>query len=351
MLRLKVRTIRALLWAGNIVVFLGIAALVMQIVQENRPGRNPYLPGDTISKAINVQADIVTRDRAGGQNWDELKACWELNVTGKEPPPEELEAGTEAAAPALQPIEEVLKVRLVVAGGAKASYAKISYLADEQQPKDARANPAPAAESVTARKKSQIDETLIRAGDELRPPYNAEPFLGKVKDIQAAGVVFSWGGADVTVCTPQLPRTADGAARTFEDALGDDPASEALRAELREKMRQSRQIHEHSWFIGTEERDRVAAEYETMLEQIGIGHDWYESEQRMLIKLTKIPEDSLAAARGFQVGDVIHSINGERISSKNAAVQYFRQHPDISTFNVEIERRGTRITKSFQIAR
>ncbi|MBI4879738.1 MAG: hypothetical protein HY812_08785 [Planctomycetes bacterium] len=351
MLRLKVRTIRASLWAGNILVFLGIAFLVMQIVRENRPGRNPYLPGDTISKAINVQADIETRDRAGGQSWENLKSCWELNVTGKEPPPEEVEGGAEAAAPALQPIEEVLKVRMVVACGGQASYATISYPEDERLPKEARPDSTPAGESTTGRHKSQKAETLVRAGDELRPPYNAVPFLGKVKEIQAAGVVFSWGGTDITLGTPQLPRTTVGTARKMDDLSGDDPAAEAAREELREQMRQSRQVHEHSWFIGTEERDRVAAEYETMLEQIGIGADWHESEQRMLMKLTKIPEDSLAAARGFQVGDVVHSINGERISSKNAAVQYFRQHADVSTFNVEIERRGTRITKTFQIAR
>src|SRR5690606_22612715 len=168
-----------------------------------------------------------------------------------------------------------------------------------------------------------------------------KPFLGKVKEITPDGIVFSWGGDDVLLQPGEMARLADGDVKTMP-GLDEPKLSDEELARRMAEARETRQVGEHGWFIGTEELDRLEEEHDRMLAEVEVGMKYDAGSQRALLQINEIPEDSLVAQRGFEKGDVLLSINGEPISSKYAAIQYFRQNSNSTKFNVEIERRGTR---------
>jgi C-terminal processing protease CtpA/Prc len=133
--------------------------------------------------------------------------------------------------------------------------------------------------------------------------------------------------------------------------LNDDEDGSGEPALTDEEARLSRPLDKNGWFIGTDERDRIIAEQEQLSEGIGVGPAYNQRERRMYVKITKLPEGSLAEERGFQVDDVLRQINGNDIVSKSALVRFIQKNPDLTHYSIEIERRGVRIVKTFQIAR
>lgn len=60
----------------------------------------------------------------------------------------------------------------------------------------------------------------------------------------------------------------------------------------------------------------------------------------------------LAARAGLEVGDTILSVNGQPVDCFANLYRIFRavrQDPGLGTVQVELERRGTRLTKSYRI--
>ncbi len=357
-MRLKVQTLRTLLWLGNLLVIVAIAVLLGQAYMATKgKGKkkvSAYLPPERIEEAMKAEASIKQQEASGEQAWPTYDSCYLLNVTGKEPPPPPTIDEPDEALPNLKPITEVIRVDMFVVGG-DGGYASIRYIEDGHlgvPPTTSSATPA----AVPGRR-SPVNraEEFVRPGSDLRPPYDKPPFLGKVLEITPKGVRVSWGGRDdIYVVPDQFDRAGTPAPRTMP-GLDNDPASDAEIASHREKNRASRKIKDHAWFIGSDEMTKLESEHEEILKEVGIGvtmtRDHDANEPRAVLKLTKVPSDSLVAERGFEVGDILHSINGEPISSKFAAIQYFKQHKNVSTFNVEIERRGTRIKKVFDVAR
>lgn len=355
-MRLKVQTLRTLLWLGNLLVIVAIAVLLGQAYMATKgKGKkkvSPFLPPERIEEALKAEASIKQRESSGAQAWATYDSCYRLNITGKEPPPPPPPDDPREIIPNLKPITEVIRVDMFVVG-ADGGYASVRYLEDGHLGMPAN-TAAPTPSGIPGKRApANRAEEFVRPGANLRSPYDKPPFLGKVLEITPKGVRVSWGGKDdVFVVPDQLDRTGTQAPRTMP-GLGDNPASEAEIASHREQIRASRQIKDHSWFIGSDELEQIQNEHEEILKDVGIGVTMSREDQqpRPLLKLTKVPSESLVAERGFEVGDILHSINGEPISSKFAAIQYFKQHQNLSTFNIEIERRGSRITKVFEIAR
>jgi general secretion pathway protein C len=59
--------------------------------------------------------------------------------------------------------------------------------------------------------------------------------------------------------------------------------------------------------------------------------------------------DSLYKAIGLQSGDMISRVNGQNIDTPNRAIQLFEELRSSSNIAVDIERRGKKITLSYQI--
>ena len=66
-------------------------------------------------------------------------------------------------------------------------------------------------------------------------------------------------------------------------------------------------------------------------------------------KLFSIVPDSLYAKIGVQNGDVIRRINGYEMNSPDKALEIYQKLRDANRIEIEIERRGETIRKSYSI--
>lgn len=353
MMRLKVQTLRNLLWLANFVVVLAIAGLLVRIYLGNRrpaPQRMfAYLPNERIEAAMRVERSEDASVRAAARDWPLFASTYTLNVTGKEEVTEGPAVAEEGPAETeIRPIEDVLAVEMMLVAGDQ-SYARIRYLDEQPEPDAGSRTPAPASPSgVRKRAEARVAESFVVPGDPLRAPYDKAPYEGKVLAITTEGVRFSWGGKEVLVVPPALDRSNIEPRKL--PGLGEEIDEEDAVRRAAERAA-SRPLGPNGWFIGTEELARIREQADELLAQIGVGVTYDRKLRRSLLKLTRVPEDSLVHERGFREGDTILSINGEPVSSKFSIVNYFKQHPDLSTVRVEIERRGQRLVKTFQLAR
>ena len=66
-------------------------------------------------------------------------------------------------------------------------------------------------------------------------------------------------------------------------------------------------------------------------------------------KLFSIVPDSLYAKIGVQNGDVIRRINGYEMNSPDKALEIYQKLRDASRIEIELERRGEALRKSYSI--
>ena len=75
----------------------------------------------------------------------------------------------------------------------------------------------------------------------------------------------------------------------------------------------------------------------------------YEAGKYSGFRLVGVRPDSLYKAIGLQSGDMISRVNGQNIDTPNRAIQLFEELRSSSSINLDIERRGKKITLSYQI--
>ena len=75
----------------------------------------------------------------------------------------------------------------------------------------------------------------------------------------------------------------------------------------------------------------------------------YKDNQYQGFKLVGVRPGSLYRAIGIRSGDVITSVNGNKIDSPNKALELFEQLKSSSNIQVEIERRGQAKTLGYTI--
>lgn len=369
-MRLKVQTIKTLVWLGCALACAAILGLLvyifLRVVPEIKDANKKRQKDLTarIQKAVAVQPTIKARERAQAINWPQLENLHKLNVTGKEPPPppppEEIVDGN--TPPPLQPIHEVLVVRSVIAKSNDPSggFATIHYKADPETPP----LPPPVTVAPGVVPPRHVPGTVggyIQVGDSLRDPYNKAPFNSKVVAIAQDGVEFEWGGERVKVMPPTLSQDV-GAARTLPglddgdpSAAGADATGGGAAVDTRRTnpaaLAESKAINENDWYIGTDELARLEKEGKELLDEVELATTMVKSEKRMRLQMKKVPEGSLAHQRGFRDGDILRTINGEDMSNKSNIVKYFEANSRQSKFSIEIERLGTKVTKVFSLAR
>ena len=66
-------------------------------------------------------------------------------------------------------------------------------------------------------------------------------------------------------------------------------------------------------------------------------------------KLFSIRPDSLYAKIGLQNGDVIRKINGYEMNSPDKALEIYQKLRDATRIEIELERRGDTVRKSYSI--
>lgn len=373
--RVKVQTLRAMLWLGNAVVILAIVGLLAVIVINFKKRKGDFAPFDTarVKKEMERGPSIdAGKDDSGRGQFNKYASVWDLNVTGREEVTATVDETPTTVVAAVPPIADELGIEMVVTAAestrrmVELKYKKLES-ATPAVPTGApnargvsaagQGGPGAGATASTERSVAKTSFRLLREGDLLQDPYDKAPYNAKIVQIASDEVIFSWGGkeealpvpklSDVSL-KPQLQPTVPNLpnARTDEDDGDGEPATDEPAIDPTE----SRKIDENTWFIGTKEKDRIKSDYEKLWSEVTWSVQRHKEDRRQYLMVSKIPEGSLAKERGLEEGDLLRTINGRPIVNKSSVFQYFEENPSFRTYRVEIERRGKRMTRVFQVA-
>jgi hypothetical protein len=375
--RVKVQTLRTMLWLGNAVVILAIVGLLAVIVINFKKKKGDFAPFDTnrLKKELQKGPSIdVDKDDGGRGQFNKYTSVWDLNITGREEAVAKVDDTPKDVVSAVPAIAEELGIEMVVSAAestrrmVELRYKKLEAAlpTPTSGAPNARGASAPvsgpgATAGATAPNERSVAKTsfrLLREGDVLQDPYDKAPYNAKVVQIASDEVIFSWGGkeealpvpklTDVPMSKPKVQPSVPGLpnARTDDEATADETPSDEPPIDPTE----SRKIDENTWFIGTKERDRIKADYETLWSEVTWSLERHKEDRRQYLKVAKIPEGSLAKERGLEEGDLLRAINGRTVVNKSSVFQYFEENPNYRTYRVELERRGKRFTRIFQVA-
>ena len=100
------------------------------------------------------------------------------------------------------------------------------------------------------------------------------------------------------------------------------------------------------FYLGTKDMKKFN-DWETVLKDSPVVAIKNKRTGKTDLTLTSVPENSMAAQRGFVKNDVLISINGVPVHTKASAINYFTEHPDEGVYVVEYRRSGRVMTKTF----
>jgi len=342
-LRVKVQSIRTSLWVGIGLVLLCVVYLLVTMYRGQKgPNRKwAWTDKSVIEDAMKVEGTPSVDPEARGA-FDSFSSLWKLNVTGKQKAAAVDRNSVEVPKPTLQPLNELFEIRAIAAP-----------LFVVVVPKGQTPTAGAGAGSTDSSKRwpTQVSRSWLQVGDSLEPPYDAEPYLGTVLQITPDEVLFSWGGDEVGLGLAKLPDPKDPTQTLPGSPAGDQEAeAPVVTGDIEVVDRtQSEPLEDGGWYIGTVEQQRIRDQHDDLLAEVSIGSHFDRSARQQRIKINSVNEGSLAEERGFEAGDIVLSINGRAVTSKYSAINYFKEFPNLSTYRVEIERKGKTITKSFKI--
>jgi type II secretory pathway component PulC len=195
-----------------------------------------------------------------------------------------------------------------------------------------------------------MNEVILRVGSSLKYPFNEEPFLGSVKEIRPDAVVFAWGGGEEVISTRKSQGTESGtASSTGEErsaTLSDREQELLARHQDSESSIRLDELGPENYLVGTADRRLVQEEYENLHNLVRLGEQTGPKGRELVIQHAR---PSLQKTYGVRDGDVLISINGVPVKSKNEAINYVRQNPDLPRYDVVLSRLGKEIQKTFYV--
>jgi hypothetical protein len=236
--------------------------------------------------------------------------------------------------PTAPPIDTIVQIGLIVWSPQPAErFAAITYKSG-----GGATPPAAGAAGTVASKEEHLH---LSEGDPLQPPYDVEPYNGKVVHIDKQEVTFAWGDGEVTI-TPKLGREGGGKPmNTFVvPGPGEDPT-----AGLSETPEVTTQLKPGHWIIGKQERERADKDLQGFLnEELNVRTITPSGGGRSSLELTNVKPGSLASQFGAQTGDRIISVNGIPMNSVSGAVSWFKANAGLPYYVVVYERNGKQDT-------
>jgi membrane-associated protease RseP (regulator of RpoE activity) len=340
-IRINIRKTKGLIW------LLGAGALVLagwtfwdiytQKQDKKYDARSSKFFHDELNQ--NVVAQPVST-RKPFYSKDDYEKLWDCLIDGSVRPPV-VPVGPEVAPvqakPKAPPIDTIVQVGLIVWSPEPAErIAAVSYKSGGgAAPAPAPAAGVAAAAAGTVPSKERL--LHLSEGDPLEPPYDGEPYNGKVLTIDEQEVTFQWGEGQATI-TPKLGKDGNGKpVRLFDvPAPEEDPA-----AALTEVPAETKELTKGHWIIGTKDRERANKDLKVFLDQeLSVRTVTPSGGGRSSLELTDVQPNSLAAQFGAQKGDRIISVNGIPMNSYSGAVNWFKQNSNESQYVVVYERNG-----------
>jgi hypothetical protein len=328
---LNIRRTKGAIWAMNVIAILCIMFVFVAIFQKQRAGVFKPRPTEAFKKKLQSGASDERIGASREANLMNYAALWEARIDGslRKDRAEEAAAANVDAGPRNEPLENVLGISMILhtPGTPEESKVRLVYLKEVNQ-----------EVSITRHLWSE-------EGDPLKPPYDADPCLGKVIKIEESEVVFSWFGEEVSLGPKSFVSAADKAMARAGGGEGfpEDP----LKRFRNNPPQETEEYQPDHYALSENEYKQVSEGYEKLLDEISLTSTTNPDTGKKSIKLGSVNEDSLVYRRGFRGGDVLISINGFPISTRAGAINYFKQHPDEGRYIVEIDRMGRRIYKTF----
>jgi len=328
---LNVRKVKGIVWALVIFTIAGILFVLVDIIKKDRRG-------DFKSKQTRVfQAKLMSgySDERGtatkAKNINDYYALWKNRIDGsrRKDPNEEAANQKKEEIPKNEPISNVLEVSMVLhsPGAPEESLVRILYTNDQPE------------------EKSLTRHLWCKEGDPLNSPYDKAPRSGKIVRIEEDQVVFSWFGEETALGPKSFVSSADKvlARAQGKEGFPEDPASKYRNKPPEETV----EFKPGHYALSEKEYKDYTQNYESILGDVSLSTYRNPETGKESIKLGEVKENSIVHQRGARMGDILISINGIPVSSKAAAINYFKKNPDLGAYTVEIERQGRRIFKTF----
>jgi hypothetical protein len=332
-MRMNIRQTRKLVWLLNVTAVVGITFLFFVIYKEKKEGefepQNPKIFITTLEKGME-------KEQQSGPaviNINDYSAMWNANISGIRKQPEVPKLEDEVIEIDEDPLSDIVEIMGILKSSVRAeSMTRLRYVKED-----------------TSTEKPFKLEIWTREGESLKPPYDAHPYYAKIERIDEEQVVFSYRGEEVALS----PETVSPKGRT--PAKGDiesEPTTGIPKEVLDlypEPPRETVEYKPDHYYLSEKERTFWSDDWEQEIKKSPIVGIRNPKTGKTELTLTKVPENSMAAQRGFQSNDVLISINGTPIHNKPSAINYFNEHPDEGSYVVQFRRAGRIMTKTFVV--
>jgi len=334
-MRLQTRHWRALTWVATLGVASGAGAMLWTIVKNFRSGHYRSRSSSDFNATIEAAIGTIKKDQIGVTPKTDYAHLWTSPINGyvKKEPVKTDAPPPEPPKPTKKPIGEALHVRAVLYAPDDGGRVVVEYRED----------------SVS--KDAKTDHLILKVSGKLAHPYDEEPYFGSLKAIKDNAAVFSWQGEEV-VLHPTLREEMPHDPKP--DKKG-DKKSNALSGQDEKDLDQHKDAKEtialgnERYLVGSDDRDSMNKNGDKFLEDVTIKSRTGADKKPEVVLGGIRPKSTLATNYGVQNDDVVVSINGNPVVSKNQAIQWARENPNLPRYDVVIRRKGKEITKTFLV--
>ncbi len=197
---------------------------------------------------------------------------------------------------------------------------------------------------------TEASDFLLHVGDTLPAPHSDIAIL----DIKPQHVTFSFSDNDreAESLRPHARSSQSMIAKAGKDGIiaplrptlvaGESASAPATARFKTEKIR-------GQYYMGTDDAERFAQNYDQILSRDISSETHYDKDgKRAGIKIKRVSKDSIAAQHGMQDGDIIKSINGHAVNSKQEAISFAKKNKDrYKIWQVEVENLGRTRTEVY----
>jgi hypothetical protein len=333
-IRLQARHWRSLTWVATLGVAGGAGTTLWKIVDNFRSGKYRSRSSSDFNTLIEQAPGTIKKDQIGVTPINDYTRLWTSHYNGFVPkPPEEVKEKTvEPVVPTKKPIGDVLSVKAVTYAPEDQGRVVIEYKED------------------SAMALAHTEQLILKVSAKLVQPYDTGVFNGSLKTIKADSAVFNWCGEEIELHPTrrdELPRDPKPAGKKTK-SVGSDPEDDKALA-LHKDAKETINLGGERYLVGSDDRDNMNKNGDKFLEDMTIKTRTGADKKAEVVLGGIRPKSPLATNYGLQNDDVVVSINGNAVQSKNQAIQWARENPNLPRYDVVIRRKGKEFTKTFLV--
>lgn len=312
---MKIGSIRVLLILVDLALAGSIGWIVTIALKEKTRRRD-----DTVAweKVLTTDLQKHRPAAAAGKTLAYGQNVAAVALHGKDEKPVETKVDTPAPLPSVRPeLSSLLKIAAIQRGPGEPK--SLVYII--RQGPGAPADPAAALKEVSLFEEGQAVEWAPDA---------------VVSRILPDKVIFRYDGKEVTIEYPPLPKDAAASAAPGGAAGGRGPAAvpntDPKTWIVYQEGKTTIEVTDVGVASMVQQGDASLADVRWSTEKLPDGRNG--------VRIDHIPEGSVLKQGGAKEGDVLHSINGERMSTKSEVMDYVRSHQNMTRFEVKFYRNG-----------